>query len=208
MPGWAYKRQYDTNQQLDTARRRRAERALARGGSPRAAEEASDRVRDEVVHLLGGDDPGGHQCGDALHGGEEEEADALGLAWFEQAGDLAFLDQLEDDREGTVGHLVQRSGLLAVFAGEHQLEQPGVADREVHVCRGGSAKTRLVVLSCALDRGSELRPIDVLITTVGVERVKSPLYGADFSDPAVLHTLIDHLIDMLLAATMPAPFDG
>jgi len=47
-----------------------------------------------------------------------------------------------------------------------------------------------------------------LITTVGVERVKSPLYGADFSDPAVLGTLIDHLIDMLLAALMPAPLDG
>ena len=43
--------------------------------------------------------------------------------------------------------------------------------------------------------------VDVLITTAGVERVKSPLYGADFSDPAVLDTLIDHLIDMLLAAT-------
>jgi hypothetical protein len=43
--------------------------------------------------------------------------------------------------------------------------------------------------------------VDVLITTAGVERVKSPLYGADFSDPAVLGTLIDHLVDMLLAAT-------
>ena len=48
--------------------------------------------------------------------------------------------------------------------------------------------------------------VDVLITTAGVERVKSPLYGADFSDPGVLNTLIDHLIDMLLAATMqPSP---
>jgi TetR/AcrR family transcriptional regulator len=47
--------------------------------------------------------------------------------------------------------------------------------------------------------------VDVLITTAGVERVKSSLYGADFSDPAVLDTLIDHLIDMLLAATMEAP---
>jgi hypothetical protein len=50
--------------------------------------------------------------------------------------------------------------------------------------------------------------VDVLITTVGVERVKSPLYGADFTDPAVLGTLIDHLIDMLLAATMQKPHDG
>ena len=47
--------------------------------------------------------------------------------------------------------------------------------------------------------------VDVLITTAGVERVKSPLYGADFSDPVVLDTLIDHLIDMLLAATLQAP---
>ena len=47
--------------------------------------------------------------------------------------------------------------------------------------------------------------VDVLITTAGVERVKSPLYGADFSDPAVLDTLIDHLIDMLLPATIQHP---
>jgi hypothetical protein len=33
-------------------------------------------------------------------------------------------------------------------------------------------------------------------------------FHTDFSDPAVLHTLIDHLIDMLLAATMSAPLDG
>jgi hypothetical protein len=50
--------------------------------------------------------------------------------------------------------------------------------------------------------------VDVLITTAGVERVKSPLYGADFSDPAVLDTLIDHLIDMLLAATVQARSEG
>lgn len=50
--------------------------------------------------------------------------------------------------------------------------------------------------------------VDVLITTAGVERVKSPLYGADFSDPAVLDTLIDHLIDMLLAATLQHPPEG
>jgi hypothetical protein len=49
--------------------------------------------------------------------------------------------------------------------------------------------------------------VDVLITTAGVERVKSPLYGADFSDPAVLNTLIDHLIDMLLAATLQSPLE-
>jgi AcrR family transcriptional regulator len=46
--------------------------------------------------------------------------------------------------------------------------------------------------------------VDVLITTAGVERVKSSVYDADFSDQAVLNTLIDHLIDMLLAATMQA----
>ena len=51
--------------------------------------------------------------------------------------------------------------------------------------------------------------VDVMITTVGVERVKSPLYGADFSDPTVRERLIDHLIDMLLAATLQTrPQDG
>lgn len=44
--------------------------------------------------------------------------------------------------------------------------------------------------------------VDVLITTAGVERVKSSVYDADFSNQAVLNTLIDHLIDMLLAATV------
>jgi hypothetical protein len=34
------------------------------------------------------------------------------------------------------------------------------------------------------------------------------LFGADFSDPAVLDTLIDHLIDMLLAATRQDPHVG
>jgi hypothetical protein len=32
--------------------------------------------------------------------------------------------------------------------------------------------------------------------------VKGPLYGADFSDPAVSSALIDQVIDMLLTATM------
>jgi hypothetical protein len=49
-----------------------------------------------------------------------------------------------------------------------------------------------------------LRSLISDVSAVSV-RVKSPLYGADFSDPAVLDTLIDHLIDMLLAATMLAP---
>lgn len=43
------------------------------------------------------------------------------------------------------------------------------------------------------------------MTTAGVERVNSPFYGADFSDPAVLDTQIDHLIDKLLAATIQYP---
>ena len=55
-----------------------------------------------------------------------------GVAWFEHGLGLTFLDQLEDDRTGAVGR-VQRSGLLAVLAGEHELEQRGVADREPHV---------------------------------------------------------------------------
>ncbi|MGZ8784654.1 MAG: TetR/AcrR family transcriptional regulator [Acidimicrobiia bacterium] len=47
--------------------------------------------------------------------------------------------------------------------------------------------------------------VDVLITNASVDRVKGPLYGQDFSDPAVLSTLIDNLIDILLAGTMQTP---
>ena len=45
--------------------------------------------------------------------------------------------------------------------------------------------------------------VDVLITTAGVERVKSPLCSRLLRSRRA--TLIDHLIDMLLAATMQAP---
>ena len=55
--------------------------------------------------------------------------------------------------------------------------------------------------------GMALRSLISDVSAVSV-RVKSPLYGADFSDPAVLDTLIDHLIDMLLAATMQARPEG
>lgn len=43
---------------------------------------------------------------------------------------------------------------------------------------------------------------DVLITTAGLERVKSPLYDVDFSNDTVLDTMIGQLIEMLLAATL------
>jgi hypothetical protein len=52
---------------------------------------------------------------------------------------------------------VQRSGLLALVAGEHQLEQCGVADRDARVRRGGGTKPRLVALAGALGRTSQLR---------------------------------------------------
>ena len=75
----------------------------------------------------GRDDAGGDERRDALHRGEEKEADALRIAGLEHAACLAFFDQLEDDQEGAVGGLVQRPGLFAVLAGEHQLEECGVA---------------------------------------------------------------------------------
>jgi hypothetical protein len=50
--------------------------------------------------------------------------------------------------------------------------------------------------------------VDMLITTAGVERVKSSVFDADFSDQAVLNTLIDYLIDMLLAATMQSQHES
>ena len=50
--------------------------------------------------------------------------------------------------------------------------------------------------------------VDVLITTAGVERVKSSVYGEDFSDQSVVNSLIDHLIDILLNGTSRHSPDG
>jgi hypothetical protein len=50
--------------------------------------------------------------------------------------------------------------------------------------------------------------VDVLITTAGVERVKSSVYEEDFSDPSVVNSQIDHLIDILLYGTLNHPPDG
>jgi TetR/AcrR family transcriptional regulator len=44
--------------------------------------------------------------------------------------------------------------------------------------------------------------VDVLTTTAGVERVKSAVYDEDFSDPSVVDSQIDHLIDILLHGTL------
>ena len=44
--------------------------------------------------------------------------------------------------------------------------------------------------------------VDVLITTAGLERVKSSVYGEDFSDKSVVNLLIDNLIDILLNGTL------
>lgn len=44
--------------------------------------------------------------------------------------------------------------------------------------------------------------VDVLITTAGVERVKTSVYDQDFSDPSVVDSQIDHLIDILLNGTI------
>ncbi len=49
--------------------------------------------------------------------------------------------------------------------------------------------------------------VDVLTTTAGVERVKSSVYEVDFSDPSVIDSQVDHLIDILLNGTLSAPAD-
>jgi TetR/AcrR family transcriptional regulator len=49
--------------------------------------------------------------------------------------------------------------------------------------------------------------VDVLTTTAGVERVKSSVYDEDFSDPLVIDSQIDYLIDILLNGTLSRP-DG
>ena len=49
--------------------------------------------------------------------------------------------------------------------------------------------------------------VDVLTTTAGVERVKSSVYDVDFSDPSVIDSQVDHLIDILLNGTLSHPPD-
>jgi hypothetical protein len=120
-------------------------------------EEARGCVAGEGVDLLGGDDAGADQRGEPLHRGEEEEADLVRIAGFERPARLSFLDQLADDRVGAIGRLVERFGLFALLAGEHQLEQRSVVDREARVGRGGGAKPRLVTLAGGLRRTSQLR---------------------------------------------------
>jgi TetR/AcrR family transcriptional regulator len=50
--------------------------------------------------------------------------------------------------------------------------------------------------------------VDVLTTTAGVERVKISVYDEDFSDPSVIDSQIDQLIDVLLNGTLRHPPDG
>jgi len=50
--------------------------------------------------------------------------------------------------------------------------------------------------------------VDVLTTTAGVERVKSSVYDIDFSDPSVIDSQVDHLIDILLNGTLNHPPRG
>ncbi len=50
--------------------------------------------------------------------------------------------------------------------------------------------------------------VDVLITTAGVERVKTSVYDQDFSDLSVVDSQIDHLIDILLNGTIRHSHDG
>jgi hypothetical protein len=68
------------------------------------------------------DDPRVDERGDALRRREEQHGHALGIAAFEDAACLAFFDQLDEDREGAGGGLLQRGDLPALSAGEHQLE--------------------------------------------------------------------------------------
>jgi hypothetical protein len=81
-------------------------------------EEAADRVDDQRGALFGGRRCLRSRVRDALHRGEEEEADAVGFGGFERGVCLPFLDELEDAREGAIGRLVQCSCLLTLLAGE------------------------------------------------------------------------------------------
>lgn len=51
-----------------------------RAGSARAADEERDRVRDELVGLPGVNAAGGDERGDALDGGEDQQANPVGVA--------------------------------------------------------------------------------------------------------------------------------
>lgn len=115
-----------------------------------------DRVGDEPVDLIRLDNAGRHQRGDALDGREQDETHALGVAGPEHAAGLTLLDQLEHDREGPLGSVVKLSGRVPVLAGEHQLEQRWVANREPDVGPGRRPQPPLELLTCTVDRAAEL----------------------------------------------------
>ena len=75
---------------------------------------------------------------------------------LERALGLALLDQLEHHREGPLGGFVQRARLLAVLAGEHQLEQRRIARGEADVGRRRRPQPRLEVLAGAVDGAAQL----------------------------------------------------
>jgi hypothetical protein len=88
---------------------------------------------------------------------EQQQGHALGIAGFEGTAVLAFSDQVHEDRECACGGPAQRGRLPALPAGEHDLNQRGVARREPDVRPARGTEAHLVVLTGALRRSASLR---------------------------------------------------
>ena len=72
-------------------------------------------VGDECVGLPGLNPARTDECGDALQGGDEEQAEAFGVAGRELADLLSLADQVADRSEQALGRLVQRAGRFGVL---------------------------------------------------------------------------------------------
>ena len=86
---------------------------------------------------------------------------------------------------------------------------PGFED-EVEEALGPGVKTLTLLLEDLMAEGylRKVPPhvfismfVDVLTTSAGMERVKSSVYGVDFSDESFVNAQIDDLIDILLNGT-------
>jgi hypothetical protein len=118
--------------------------------------EECDCVCDEPVGLPGFNAAGCDERGDALYGGQQEQADPVGVAWLQLARLLPLTDQVVERGEQTAKRVLQCRGVLAALDGVHQFEEGGVLRREAYVGGRGRPQLRLVVVSGGLDRRAQL----------------------------------------------------
>jgi hypothetical protein len=144
----------------DEPRRVAAGRRASGLGLNRGREELGGGVLDQAVDLIGGHHAGPQEGRDPLDRREVDHAHPLGVAGGQQRGVLGGDDQFQDRSEGGPRGGVDLGvdlAVVAVLAREHQLQQIGVADREVDVGVGDRADRATVVVGAGLVMGGPQR---------------------------------------------------